>query len=141
MLDQWIDNQISYYKRASIKNQRNNRIFTHLGTIFFILTLVAASIHALNIELFSNMKILIATAIILPTIAAALTGIRNNNEYSRNAKRYNQMSQYLSHIKESIEQIKDIESLVEILDKANQIMLGEHQDWRVVVQFHKLHPP
>ena len=141
LLDQWIDNQIIYYQKASKRNKESNMIFTRLGTIFFILTLVAASIHALNIEIFNNMQILIATAIILPTVAAALTGIKNSHEYGRNAKRYNQMSQYISHIKERIEQAEDMETLVEILDKANQIMLGEHQDWRVVVQFHKLQPP
>lgn len=141
LLDEWINNQLSYYQKAGVKNSRNNEIFSRLGAIFFILTLLAASIHALNIEFLGDAQILIATAIILPTVAAALTGIRNDNEYDRNSKRYKQMCQYVSHLKELIEEVEDMESLVEILDRANQIMLGEHQDWRVVVQFHKLQPP
>ncbi len=142
ILDLWINDQLTYYQKSAKKNGKNNEIFKTLGLIFFILTLIAAALHAFNIEIFKNTQILIATAIILPAVAASLTGISNNREYGRNAERYKQMSQNISHIKELIEEIEDMESLVEILDKANQIMLAEHQDWRVVVQFNKkLHPP
>ncbi len=51
------------------------------------------------------------------------------------------MAIYISEIRDRIRNIKDINSLVELLDEFNKIMLGEHQDWRVVVQFHKIEPP
>lgn len=141
LLEAWIDDQIHYYSKSAEKNRRNHKLFSRFGEIFFILTLVAASIHALEIDIFVSPQVLVATAIILPAIAAAITGIRNNRDYSRNAKRYKQMAEYTSNIRERIKKIDDMETLVETLDKVNKMMLGEHQDWRVVVQFHKLHPP
>lgn len=141
LLKGWIEDQISYYQKSSMKNHKNHVIYTRVGAIFFIITLFAATIHTLNIEVFENPLILPAVAIILPAAAAALTGIRNNHEYSRNAKRYKEMALYTMTIKERIKQVEDIDSLVEILEKTNEIMLQEHQDWRVVVQFHKLEPP
>ena len=141
LLNSWIDEQISYYKISAQKNLKNHKLFSRLGELFFVLTLIVASIHALNIEIFHNLSILPATAIILPAIAAAITGIRNNRDYSRNAKRYQQMAFYTSEIRDRIEKLNDLNSLVKLLDELNKMMLGEHQDWRVVVQFHKLEPP
>ncbi|MBI5679907.1 MAG: SLATT domain-containing protein [Methanobacterium sp.] len=141
LLDAWLDDQINYYQSSAHKNRLKHKIFSRVGELFFVLTLVVASMHALNIEPFHNPGILPATAIILPAIAAALTGIRNNHEYSRNAKRYQQMAHHTLQIRENIEKVGNMESLVELLDNANKIMLGEHQDWRVVVLLHKLEPP
>jgi hypothetical protein len=142
LLNSWINEQLKYYKISAQKNHKNHIIFSRLGEFFFALTLVVASIHALNIEIVPNSSsILPATAIILPAIAAAITGIKINRDYSRNAKRYQQMAVYISEISERMEKIENMKSLVELLDEFNKMMLGENQDWRVVVQFHKLEPP
>jgi hypothetical protein len=139
LIDGWFTDQMNYYQKASLKNEKNHEIFTRLGEIFFVLTLIVAVFHALNFEILPHL--LTTIAILLPTSAAALTGIRNNHEYIRNAKRYKQMAHTISNINERALEVENMESLVSLLEKANQVMLGEHQDWRVIVQYHKLQPP
>ena len=57
------------------------------------------------------------------------------------AVRYADMVRALSTIAEEIKQPLDLEMLTGLLERANEVMLHENQDWRVVFRFQKLEPP
>jgi urease gamma subunit len=84
----------------------------------------------------------VSIAIIFPAIGAAITGIRINHEYHRNAERYSNMAYHLSIISERItEEANDMKTMTALLEEANELMLREHQDWRIVFMFQKLEAP
>jgi hypothetical protein len=113
----------------------------------FGFTLVAAFIHVLTGghdpagEAGMLASLLIAGAIILPALGAALADIRIHREYSRNAERYGHMAQQLESLSRQIAGAQDMSELLPLLEEANEVMLREQQDWRVIVLFQELEAP
>lgn len=147
LLGAWIDDQVSWYRKTSKRQRRMHLWFTRAGISLFFITLVVAGIeasqfaHYLPISFDSVPEILTSMAIILPAVGAALAGIRIHHEYLRNAERYYHMAMHLSSISERIIEAKDMKTLTKLLEEANEMMLRENQDWRVVFLFQKLEPP
>ena len=79
--------------------------------------------------------------IVFPAAGAAIAGLRIQKEYLRNWKRYENMAYHLSKIEDEIKESKDEERFKILLDRANEIINLEHQDWRVTFSFHKVEPP
>jgi hypothetical protein len=86
-------------------------------------------------------SLLIAVAIILPALGAALADIRIHREYSRNAERYAHMARLLTSLDHQIARTRDMSELLPLLEEANEVMLREQQDWRVVVLFQEIEAP
>jgi hypothetical protein len=147
LLAAWIDNQVSWYRKTSKRHRRMHLWFTRAGVSLFFITLVVAGIeasqlaHFLPLSFDSVPEILTSMAIILPAVGAALAGIRIHHEYHRNAERYYHMAMHLSSISERIREAKDMKMLTRLLEEANEMMLRENQDWRVVFIFQKLEAP
>jgi hypothetical protein len=144
LLEAWINDQISYYKKASARHRRNHTIYSSVGGILFLITFIAVIMHTLEIGEswhYAIPKILASIAIIFPAIGASLAGIRVHQEYLKNAERYRHMGQHLSSIRKKIEDAKDMKILTAILEVVNEMMLRENQDWRVVLLFQKLEAP
>jgi hypothetical protein len=143
----WIEGQARYYRMNSGQHRRRHLALLRGGEALFALTLAAAAIHAsplgeqLRPALPALPAVLIAAATILPGIGAALAGIRMHREYLRNAERYSHMARYLAGIGEQIGQARDKPGLMRLLREANDVMLRENQDWRVVVLFQDLEAP
>jgi hypothetical protein len=51
------------------------------------------------------------------------------------------MARHLSRSGEQIKKAGDMEKLIPLLQEANELMLRENQDWRVVFLFQKLEAP
>ncbi|MCG2738354.1 MAG: hypothetical protein L6282_18385 [Candidatus Methanoperedenaceae archaeon] len=147
LLVAWIDDQVSWYRKTSKRHRRMHLWFTRSGVSLFFITLVVAAIeasqlaHFLPISFDSVPEILTSMAIILPAVGAALAGIRIHHEYLRNAERYCHMGIHLSSVSERIREAKDMKTLTRLLEEANEMMLRENQDWRVVFLFQKLEAP
>jgi hypothetical protein len=147
ILAAWIAGQAGYYRVNSGQHRRKHRLLVRSGEALFALTLVAAAVHATAFgervlpALPSLPDILAAAATILPGVGAALAGIRMHREYLRNAERYSHMARYLASIAEQIGQTCETQSLIGLLREANDVMLRENQDWRVVVLFQDLEAP
>lgn len=149
LLTAWVGDQISFYDIKSERHRRRHVLLARGGEALFLLTLVVAFIHAVEFEnsqlsvLSALPSILASVTIILPAVGAALAGIRIHREYLRNAKRYAPMVRHLSMIREQIKLVSDtdMESLTKLLEKANDMMLRENQDWRVVFNIPKLEAP
>jgi membrane protein required for beta-lactamase induction len=90
---------------------------------------------------FNLPDLLVALVIILPAIGASLAGIRVHREHLRNAERYDQIASHLLIISEQIGQVSDMKTFTSLLEEANETMLRENKDWRVVFLFQKLETP
>lgn len=120
LLSTWIDRQIDFYAATERHNRRWYDLLLHAGEFFFIATLIAAA------------------AIVLPAVAASLSAIRVQREYRHNAERAAAMLHHLSSITLRIRRAERMDELCDLLEEANEVMLREQQEWRVVFRFREL---
>ena len=137
----WIDDQINYHEKTSERHGRRHNRLTFAGNILFGLTFVAAALHALHFGAGVFDRIFLLMAIALPAAASALSAIRTHREYLRNAKRSAEMVRHLEEIRERMTATQDFESFLQLVREAEETMLHENEDWRIVVRFHELEPP
>jgi hypothetical protein len=137
----WIDDQILYHEKTSGRHGRRHQRMTLSGNILFGLTFVAAALHALHLGAGVFDRIFLLMAIVLPAVASALSAIRTHREYLRNAKRSHEMVRHLEEIREQMKAAQDLESFLPLVREAEETMLHENENWRIVVRFHELEPP
>lgn len=135
----WVDDQAIWYRSMSNHLGRRHRLLAVQGYVLFALTLVAGLLHALHISP-SLSETLALFAIALPAIGSALAGIREHRDIHKNSARYGEMARHLENIGQEMELAENAAEFSEALNHANETMLGEHQDWRVVILFHRLEP-
>jgi hypothetical protein len=135
----WVDDQVEWYKKMSEKLARRHKLLAAQGYVLFTLTLIAGLLHA-TLAQESLTQVLTLFAISFPAIGSALAGIREHRDLHKNSARYNEMARHLHGIGLEIEQSENAQQLAAALNHANEIMLREHQDWRVVILFHRLEP-
>ena len=148
VLDSWINSQMMWFTEKGEQHRHRHERLAQLGVVFFGLTLVAALIHATRIIYLwipeSNQipeDWLTLFAIVFPAAGAALAGSRVHRDYERNAERYASMVPVLKIIIEQIESSNDISKLTHWMEKANEVLLSENQDWRMAFLFQKLELP
>jgi hypothetical protein len=146
LLAAWIDDQRIFYAKTGTRYENRHRNLAIFGEVLFFITLVVAGAHAAGIgELVLPAPLMTANlfpsiAIIFPSIGAALGSIQAYREYLRNAERYHHMARYLSLLGDQIQKAKDVETLISLLKQANEVMMIENQDWRVLILTHELRP-
>lgn len=135
----WVAGQIEYHRANAARCGRLGQRLERWGTIMFLLALVAATLHIALPRpehgagaLEAGLTIL---AILLPAVGAALGGFRSHREFSRLAKRSRNMVQELSELRERLAEAEDPESLRRILRETEETMLGETQDWLMLMRF------
>lgn len=145
IMEQWIDDQIDYYNGKSNLNWLKHRQITNAIYVLFVGAFLGAFANAIltfgGFHLYLLSKSLAFVAIVFPAIAATLAGIRIQHEYSRNSKRFTYMEIYLKKVKYEIERTENIEKLIPILEKTNEMTLREQQDWRALIAIHEPEPP
>jgi len=141
LLSSWVDDQISFYWRARNRNIWKYEIGERICGFFFLLTLAIAAMHAvrfgepwLPVYIYNMTK---AVGIISPAAGASVAGIIVYREYLLNAERYNHMERNLREARKGIERARDMPMMIENLELAKDLMLGEHQDWYVVTRVEK----
>ena len=77
-------------------------------------------------------------SIVLPAVGAALGGIRTAREYSRLAKRSENMLQSLTEMKNTLERMESPNDSENLLREKEQVILIETQDWLMLIRFAKL---
>jgi len=137
LLSTWIDRQIDFYAATERHNRRWYDLLLHAGEFFFIATLIAAAAHASG-AVHHDGALLAAATIVLPAVAASLSAIRVQREYRHNAERAAAMLHHLSSITLRIRRAERMDELCDLLEEANEVMLREQQEWRVVFRFREL---
>ena len=139
-----IENEVSDQIRYHHRNGERLHVFDHRLHVFsvfaFGLALVVGLLH-LWLEGFA----LTYLAILLPTVGAALFGIRNQGEFHRVSQRSKRMEAALSSIRDDLDQSADaIADRVELEAKAQVIaktMLSETSDWQMLLRARPLELP
>jgi len=141
LLTAWIDDQIRYYKSTSQRHWRKHRRMSLAGYILFSCTFIAAVLHVLPVGSDLFHRLFAFMAIVFPAIGGALGAIRIHREYLRNAERSTEMVRHLEETKGKMKEVQNLESFLPLVREAEETMLHENEDWRVVVRFHELEPP
>lgn len=141
LLVSWIEDQIRYHKSTSERHQRRHLRMERAGNLLFGLTFLAAVLHVLDVGHDFFHHLLAFMAIVFPAIAGALGAIRIHREYLRNAMRSAEMVHHLEELKDQMMKAQDLEGFLPLVCEAEETMLRENEDWRVVVRFHDLKPP
>lgn len=128
VLHAWIEDQRRFYEGKCRLHEFRHKWLEIAGYAVFGLTAVAAILHA-NVR--SNF--LASFAIILPAVGASVAGIRTFREHLRNSKRYESMAEYLKRVVAEIKKESDAKHLQSTLLEANEMMMREHTEWRVVM--------
>ncbi len=141
LLNAWIEDQIKYHEGTRTRHERRYHRMYWATNILFGLSLIAALLHVLYVGPHLVINFFTLMAISLPAVAGSITAIRTHRDYLRNSMRSAQMVTHLQEIEARIETVQDHDSFLRLVAEIEQIMLHENEDWRVVVQFHKLELP
>jgi hypothetical protein len=139
-----IDNEVSDQIRYHYRNSARLHVFDHRLHVFsvsaFALAFVIALLH-LRLEGFA----LHYLSVLLPTIGAALFGIRNQGEFQRVSERSKRMEAALKAIRDDLEQSAEVMTDRQMLDSKAQIiaktMLSETSDWQGLFRARPLELP
>ena len=144
----WIEDQIAYHEAKARRNERLSRRIEVGGIVVFCVALTAPLLHLVLFnpvdllgaavgprgeELFAG--VLTLCALVLPALGAALGGIRAHREYSRLAKRSEDMVAALQNLHDSLERARTPKQLESVVHEAEQLMLSEVQDWVSLTTF------
>jgi hypothetical protein len=138
--DAWVNDQLKYFQGALRKNGARLRKLARFSQGFFLVTLIAAALHAWGFgdtELGPSLlgKLVALTTVALPALGVALSGIRAQREYARNSERFASMVRHVTEARqrlESAETKQDVRTEVANLDA---VMMEENRDWFVVMRF------
>ncbi|OPY25714.1 MAG: hypothetical protein A4E28_03000 [Methanocella sp. PtaU1.Bin125] len=140
----WIDDQKDFYHRGSQRQERKNERWETLAFGLFILTLLAATIPFIgeiaHFDYHGIRPYLYMIGIVFPACGASVAGYLALRQFQRNAERYEQMVPPMQNFSRQIELAGSRESLIEIVEEANELMLRENQDWRINLLSQKLKP-
>ena len=112
--------------------------------LVFTVALVAPAAHlilfrpGLQLDARWLEELLTFAAIILPALGAALEGIRSHGEYSRIAKRSENMAEALQELDHRSHQVRDLQSLRDLMYEVEELMLVEAADWLALMRFTKV---
>jgi hypothetical protein len=135
----WVGDQIKYHENKAGDCERMGMRLERWGTAVFLLAMVAAATHMVVSRQGHHetpfISALTFAAIILPAVGAALGGFRSHREYSRLGKRSRNMAVELRKVQERLDDAESVEEIRRVLAEAEEMMLGETQDWLMLMKF------
>jgi hypothetical protein len=136
----WIEDQIKYHESTRKRHYVRHHRMAVSSYVLFGLTICAVLLYIADIgpHLFEVFFAFMAT--MLPAIGASITAIRTHRDYLRNSMRSAEMVRHLKELKGRMMLCRDYNSFLGSLKEAEETMLHENEDWRVVVRFHTPEP-
>ena len=152
LAEAWIGRQLKYHDDKSSDQEHLTHGAHRIGLVLFVVTLIAASLHALGIghaEDLTTLTIwvgigfaLAALSIALPAWGVAVHAIDSMLERERMAARSTGMARILRYeVMRDIEDTTSFESLRETVGRVAELMSRENYEWLTALAFHKLHRP
>lgn len=135
LCEAWIEEQIRYHDNASKRLHRRHHRMARASNVLFGLALCAALVEVINVFLHLPGSVFVLLAIVFPATAGSITAIRTHRDYLRNSMRSAEMVRYLTELKERMIRAQDRESFLQLVQKTEETMLHENEDWHVVVRF------
>jgi len=142
--ERWIEDQLRYHESKSRAAERVSRRLEVGGMLIFAVALLAPAAHlilfrpGLGLEARWLEMSLTLAAIILPALGATLEGVRSHGEYSRIAKRSENMAEALRELDHRAGQVRDQETLHGLMHEVEELMLVEAADWLALMRFTKV---
>lgn len=140
VLQAWIEDQLLYHEGTMKRHGGRHRRLVYAGNLLFAMTFVVALLHCMPFGSHRFHNVLALVAIVSPAVGAALGALRTHREYLRNASRSAEMARHLEELKARMEAADSPERFLPLVREAEETMLHENEDWRVVVRFHELEP-
>lgn len=135
LIEAWVEDQIMFHRNSSKRHRGRYHRFERAGYILFGLTFAVAIPHILDVVPHPFHGVMGFLEIIFPAAGGALGAIRTHREYLRNAKRSEDMARNLEELKWQMIDARDLDSFLPLVKRAEEAMLSEVEDWRVVVSF------
>jgi hypothetical protein len=132
----WIGDQINYHEGTRKRHYQRHYRMAIASYILFGITICVVLLHIADVGPRLLGTLLAFMAIVLPAIAASITAIRTHRDYLRSSMRSAEMVRHLTELKDKMMLSEDYNSFLESLKEAEETMLHENEDWRVVVRFH-----
>jgi hypothetical protein len=152
VLRAWIDGQTKH-QRSSVERHRGLSHRAHrVGVVLFVVTLVAASLHAVGVGHVEDVHelsgwavlgfMLIALSIALPAWGVAVHAINGMLDRDRIGARAQSMCRILQYeISRDIEQAVSFEELRDAVERAGELLQRENYEWLTSLAFQDLHRP
>ncbi len=146
MKDVWITQQKQYHEdKSGHEKAKHNRI-SGAGEFMFWGTFLAAILHLLPHSFYHRwhlpdgpiIKTLTLLAIGLPTMGAALAGLRSHFEFNKIASRSAMMASHLGDLEKDLARVQSIDELGKIVEEAETLMLQENSDWYFTIGMHHI---
>lgn len=140
----WIEDQRRYHEKMSKKHGRRHWRLSRLSELLLAATVLAAVLHATGVGEHDSIgplewsDLLVFLAISLPALAAAISGIRVQREYERNAERYSGMRKIMEGLRARMESAADLGTVRGIAIETEELMLQENSDWFALMRFRGL---
>ncbi|NMO54287.1 hypothetical protein HH310_24270 [Actinoplanes sp. TBRC 11911] len=142
LLRAWLDDQFAYHVRTVRKYERRDRFLSRSVGILVGVALVVALARGIPGAGDGGTKdVLILLATVAPALATALSGIRAQREYLRNAENSRQMANHLKVLRRRMGMAEDLATIQNLTHTMGLLMLDENQDWYATMQPHDLEMP
>jgi len=141
----YVDEQMYFQERYSKKHHKKDIKLEKAGRWLFFLAILAAVLHIILHFLHSHgegmewvNKGLTFLALMFPTLAAALEGIRHKNEYARNTHRSSLMMLELKKLSDEFALVETNTDFNNMLRKSADLILNDNEDWRNLMREREL---
>ena len=137
----WIEDQKVFHQKSS--DRHHKRYIRSLQKSFALIlgTIIFAGLHLADFGYELLNDIFLFVAISFPTLAAWITATRMHKDFQRNAMRSSEMAHHLTELNDQLTDAHDDDDFIRLLREAEEIMLRENEDWRIVLRFHVPEPP
>jgi len=139
--ESWLEDQIRYHDSTRKRHYGRHYSMTVASYILFGLTICAVLLYVAGIGSQLLRDFFAFLAAVMPASAASISAIRTHRDYLRNSMRSAEMVNHLEELKAKMLLSPDYNVFLESVKEAEETMLHEHEDWRVVVRFHTSEVP
>jgi O-antigen/teichoic acid export membrane protein len=142
LLSGWVRPQIRYQRAVYQRMERNHRLLARVGLGLFLLSLLAAVLHAVDARRDETAPEYWAyVSIVVPALAAAITGYAAQREHLRAAKRADKTARDLERAERDLADVTTHEGLRDVASRIDVMLQGESADWYSLATTHNLELP
>jgi hypothetical protein len=135
----WVDDQISYYKRAAERAAKARARYTWTISALASATVVVALLHILKVGHGTWLpQALEFVAIVLPAFGAAMAGLREQGQYRLHEERSRRAARRLETLKAGIRLRTGLRGVQSLAAETQTLLLDENSDWSGVTEFQDL---
>ena len=130
----WVQDQIAYHRSAQARSSRLHQVTTWIAGGLFVASMIAALVHALHVE--SAADTVEWISIVVPAIAAAMSGYLAHREVRRQAMRSQRVMQDLTKILRVMDAAPTTD-LVPLVEQLDSVLNNDATDWYMTARLHE----